>query len=159
MLVNRKGQAGENISIFTYLFFMIVIGVGLYVGLNLFFIQGYEFRVVEADLLNYKIRECIIDNNVDDNFRENFYDVCRLKRDVVEKYNLIRICKNSDDCISERDENSLLIGEGSKFQACKFKGGKENDFFPRCVIKSFVKGRDRFEVITGSTQISRRRLG
>ncbi len=159
MLNNRRGDLGDITMIFVYLFFIVIIGVGIFAGIYLFFIQGYEFREAESDVLNYKVSHCILDNNIDSKFIGDFYNKCALEKGVVEKYNLIRVCKNSDDCVNERDEKAVLIGQGSKFQACRFEGGRKNDAFPRCVIKNFVKDGQSYEVITGSTQNSRRSLG
>jgi len=155
---NKRGDLGDNIMIFTYLFFMIIIGLGIVLGTYIFYGKGYDFREGEAALLNYKVRECILKSDVNDDFGNKLYEVCGLSKEVIDKDFLLRVCKNSKDCINERDKEKLLIGEGSKFQACELEGGKENEAFPRCAIKSFIKGKDKFEIISGSKQFSRRKL-
>lgn len=159
MLLDKKGDLGDVTMFLVYMFFMTVIGVGIFGGMYIFFVQGYEFREVDAEILSYKIQRCIMDNEIDDSFRDKFYEMCKIDKDVVDKYSLIKVCRNSDDCVNERSNEGILIGEGSKYQACRFEGGKENDAFPKCVNTVFVKGRERFEIITGSTQISRRGIG
>ncbi len=150
---NSRGDLGDYTMVFAFLFLLVIIGVGIALGVYIFFGSGYDFRIAEAEILNFKVRKCIINNEINS---DNFYESCKLDKNIVDKYNLIRICKNSVECINDRDP---LIGEGSRFQACKFEGGKENENFPKCVIKSFKKGKDNFEVITGSLQDVRRLLG
>ena len=92
--MHKKGELGEQISVFMFLFLMFVIGVGIVIGVFIFFGQGYDFREVEANLLNYKIGECIKENEITEEFFEkgNFFEKCRLNKGAVEKNNIIRIC-------------------------------------------------------------------
>lgn len=154
--MDRKGTIGEQISIVMFLFLMIIIGIGIYIGTSIFFGNGYDFREVESGLLNYKIKECIIKNEVHEEFFEDFLERCKLNKEILQKNNIIKICKNSGDCIrAEKSEFSL----GSDFQSCGFEGARENIEFVRCSINKFKKGGDEFDVIAGSKQNRRRVLG
>ena len=156
--MNRKGDLGNQISGFAFFFLMIIIGVGIAFGVYLFFGSGYDFRQGEAELLNYKIKQCIGENDLSGDFfnTERFFETCNLDKEEVIKNNLIRICENSKDCIREDKD---LLEVGNNFQACKLEGAKENFAFPRCVISDFTKGERKFEIITGSKQASRRIQG
>lgn len=156
--MHKKGETGEQISVFMFLFLIVVIGIGIVIGVFIFFGKGYDFREVEANLLSYKIKECIKENEITKGFfeKENFFEKCKLNKDVVEKNNIIRICSGVEDCMGV--EKSLL-DVGSNFQACGFKGAKKNEDYPLCAINEFSKGEKKFSVIVGSKQFARRNLG
>ena len=156
--MHKKGELGEQVSVFMFLFLMFVIGIGIVAGVYIFFGQGYDFREVEANLLSYKIGECIKENEITEEFFEkgNFFEKCRLNKGAVEKNNIIRICSGVEDCM--RAEKSLLDA-GSNFQACGFEGTKKNEAHPLCATNEFSKGEKKFSIIVGSKQFSRRNLG
>lgn len=158
--MNKRGDLGNQITGFAFFFFMVIIGVGIAFGVYRFFGSGYDFREAEAELLNYKIRQCIMEKEVKEDFfaLENFFKICNLDKGVIEKNNLIRICENSNDCIRE-DKGILNPEVGENFQTCKLEGGRENSAFPRCVIRELSKEDRKFEIITGSRQFSRRIQG
>ncbi len=157
MLADKRGyEVGEQLGIFFFLFLIVIIGVSIFVGVGLFFGKGYDFREVEAELLNYKIKECLASNEIDIGFfkKENFYDKCRIDKGVIDLGNyIIKICEGSD-------RDSCVVGggifsEGSNFQLCKLNI-KKNYVSSLCSIKSFEKNGKGFVIITGSKQDSRR---
>jgi len=156
--MDRKGALGWQIfGIFELLLFMIIVGGGIAFGTYLFYGKGYDFRNAEADLLNYKIRNCIMENeNMD--FYNEFFERCGLDREIVNKTNIIKICSNSGDCIEERKNERILFQSGSNFVACELPYKKKSSA-PGCVSKSFSKNGERFEVVVGSRQSSRREFG
>ena len=162
--MNRRGL-GDKVHVVAFLFLIVVIGIGVAAGVFIFFGSGYDARAVEADLLNYKIRKCIMGDSLLEGFfeKEIFFDKCKLNKKIVEENNLIRVCENAneDECIRVLEG---VIDVGSNFEVCRFEGTKQNDNYPKCAIKSLEKidgeGKVRkFVVITGSNQFSRRVLG
>jgi len=156
MRLNKKASLGDMTMVFTFLFFIFIIGVGIVAGVFIFYGSGYDSREAEASLLNYKIRECIVNNKIDNNFfkEDNFIEKCRLNKGVIEKNNIIKICKGEGACVDAEP----LFFVGSNFQACLFEGAKENENYPRCSIKGFQKENEKYEIIAGSRQFSRREL-
>ncbi len=158
-LNNKKGALGTQIfGIFESLLFMLIIGGWIAFGSSLFYGKGYDFREAEADLLSYKISNCIIENEVSVDFFEKFFEKCGLEKQVVEKNNLIKICKNSTDCIGENRNEKILFQSGSNFVACGIAYKKKSNV-PECVIDKFSKNGERFEIVVGSRQGSRRLEG
>ena len=156
--MDRKGALGWQIfGIFKLLLFMIIVGGGIAFGTYLFYGKGYDFREAEAGLLNYKIRNCIMENEIDKDFFNNeFFEKCGLDREVINKTNIIKVCKDSADCIGESRNENILFQLKSNFVACGLPYKKAPI---RCVSAEFVKGADKFNVIVGSWQASRRISG
>jgi hypothetical protein len=124
----------------------------------MFFGGEYDFREVEAEMLNYRIRNCILDNNVDDLLSGEgvggFFEFCGLNKEVVEKWNIIKICENAEDCINS--DGKLISGGENDFQQCGFKGSEKNLNLYRCSTSRIDKGEKQIEVIVGSKQRLRR---
>lgn len=153
----RRGEVGAMTMAVLFLFYLALIGVAILSGHFIFYGKGYDSRQVEAELLAMKVRSCIQEQTVIDKlFFEKLHERCALEKGVVEKFYNLRVCKNSAECISETQP---LIGLGSKFQACRFDAATENESYPRCAFVRFKQGNDWFEIITISSQESRRNLG
>ena len=144
--MNRKGDVGNQVMIFSFLFLLFVIGVGLVAGVFMFYGFDYEFRDVEAAELSFVIQECMLENEVNDEFKESFFDVCNLDKEVIEESGMgFKICRDTRDCINE---DNVFLQSGGNFQTCDFEGARKNEAFPKCVKKSFGE----FEIITMSNQ-------
>ncbi|MEI6850029.1 MAG: hypothetical protein WCK29_03245 [archaeon] len=130
---NKKGALGNQIMIFEYIFILMVVSVGFFVGISAFFGQSYDFRQTQADLLSYKISDCLNQNeNMDFN---NFFSVCGLNKELLEKNNLdFKICDSMDfsNCASA----SAKVSVGSNFELCFLTGASNNDKYPKCSLKN-----------------------
>ena len=154
--MDRFGRMGDKMMFSMFLLILIIITVGIVAGVYIFYGAEYDFRQAEADILNYNIKKCIINNDIDwtnEKSKENFFDVCRLNKEVIEKNNIIKICLNSKDCVSEQKP---LFSSGSNFEACLLEGAKGNNNFQKCTINNFMRGEKEYEIVTGSNQKSRR---
>ncbi len=150
---NRRGQLGNQMMIFPFLFLIFIISVGIVAGVYLFFGAGYDFREVDAELLNYKVRKCIVEGEIGAEFWSDFFEKCGIDEVVMLENDLIlRICEG--DCAIGGDAKVQI---GGNFQACRFKGVKENDAFPRCVDESVSKNGVEYSVIAGSNQVAKKR--
>ena len=152
--MHKKATLGNMTMAFTFLFLIFIISVGLLAGIYIFYGSGYDFRETESSLLSYKIKNCILKSSLDADFfnKENFYENCALNKETIEKNNIIKICKG-DSCI---DSTTPLFSSGSNFQSCLFEGAKENKNYPQCSIISIKKQSETYQIITGSSQFSRR---
>jgi len=143
---------GSYFMYFIFFFLMALIWVGLTAGTYMFFGSEYEFRQIDANILNYKISKCIIENEILWKNNEEFYDKCRINNESILANSLIfRICRNSGDCIVESGDK-VLMQVGGNFQSCRFEGVKGNDAFPKCAENKFEKEGDMYWVIAGSNQ-------
>ena len=153
----KKGAIGEQASIVYFLFLAVIIGASIGIAIWIFYGGGYDFREAEANLLNYKIRECMIKNEITEAFfdKNNFYNLCGLNKGIIGKNNLIKICDGfGEDCIISKE--SFFI-EGSNFNRCSLN--EKDKSSPKCSIQNFEKDRKRFVIITASNQLSRRLQG
>lgn len=152
--MNKKGETGEQISVFMFLFLLLIIGVGIVAGVFIFFGKGYDYRESEAGLLNYKIEECLMENELTTDFfkAENFFEKCKLNKGIIEENSIIRICSGVENCANV---DKGLLDIGSNFQSCGFEGVKKNRAYPLCVTGELNKGEKKFTIITGSKQASR----
>lgn len=150
----KKATGGQQLTIFPFLFLMMMIGLGITAGVWMFYGKGYDFRQAESSLLNYKLTSCILEKDIDFT-KDSIYDLCNLNKEIIEKNNIIKICKNSQDCV---DSSSPLFFSGSNFQGCFFTGAKQNDAYPKCSLVSIKKQSDTYQIITGSKQLIRNKL-
>jgi len=160
--MNRRGEAdltGDWLLMSLFFFYVAIMGVGIVVGFWIFFGDGIDIRQTEADLLNYRIRDCIGEEEIELLDEREFYSKCRLSKVGVTEGKLIfKICQGvgEEKCLVSED---YLFLEGSNFQTCRLKGGEENEAFPKCVIRSVSRDKIDFVVITGSNQKARREVG
>ena len=150
---NKKGNLGNQISIFTFVFFLVIIAGGIYAGVYMFFGEGYDFRSVESELLAYRIKQCVMEDKFD---KEKFFALCDIDEKVVTANNMIKVCFNTQDCIEESKNISFSVG--SNFQACMLGGAKENENYPQCAFLNFEKDGKKFEIVAGSKQNARREI-
>ena len=148
IMLNKKADAGDFAMIFSFIFLLLIVGVGIVAGVIIVFGSEYDFRQAEAETLNYAIKNCISENQdyfssiTKDTLKNELYGKCRLNKDVVEKNNIIKIDRN--------DEILFLFGDSVK---CGIKG---NENYPKCsqdtlIIKS--NNNDiSFSILTGSSQ-------
>ncbi|MBI2632237.1 hypothetical protein HYW75_04490 [Candidatus Pacearchaeota archaeon] len=150
MINDRKGRLGDQVAISTFLFLMFIIGGSIAIGAFIFYGDEYDFRSLEAGILTYNVRECIIDKRIDfigEIDADKFYSNCGLNKEVVEGNNIIQININGKDVFSANK---------GKVESCRLEGAKKNVNYPRCDIKVFDLEGKKYEIITGSFQKSRR---
>lgn len=146
--MNRRGDTGNQVMFVVYLFLLVMISGGIVIGNLMFFGSGYDGRQLDADVLNYKVRECIRQNVLTD-IKNDFYGVCHFRKDVLgeEKYK-VNICEG--ECVGD---SPGIISVGSNFASCKLTGKGEE--YPKCTISHIMKDGKSYEVISGSSQLPR----
>src|SRR3989338_4815538 len=131
ILKNRRAETGSQVLFFEFLFLLIVVSIGIITGVTLFFGSEYEFRYVDASVLNFKIRECLINNEIDWNVNGDLYVKCGLSREIVERDYTLEIEKLNDKKI-------VIVNKAP--ENCKFERGKSKDNFPKC-LESKIEGK------------------
>ncbi|MEM4259167.1 MAG: hypothetical protein QXS38_00170 [Candidatus Pacearchaeota archaeon] len=157
--MNRGGQLGEQILVFAFIFLLVIIGGGIVIGTYLFIGSEFDFRVNEANILGYHIKNCLVsegsdwlDNLKDKNNLDLLYEKCNLDKEVVERNNLIKICIGQAkpiDCSIEKDANKIVLYSFGDFEPCKLN--LANNFLG-CSAMTFGK----YSIITTSKQHIRR---
>lgn len=137
--MDKKGELGNQVMLFSFFFLLVVIGVGIVAGVWLFYGQGYDFRQAEAEVLNYEIKKCLVNEKIDkSSFADEFYEKCRLNKEVVEQ-GIVKIIRDNEIVFSIGDEVQCGLSE-------------KNENYPKCVEREIGV----YKVLTGSNQRVRR---
>ncbi len=142
--MNRSG--GEAVLFFGFLLIMVILIGGIVFGIASFYGKPYDFKEVDAAILNEKIRVCVQTN---DFFSDSFEIVsdCGLNGNILEDQYLISI---------KSGEKDILVGVRDYLNQCDFKGGEDNQAYPKCYTQSFSYQGKSYTIVTGSGQLSRR---
>ena len=159
MKIQKKANLGNQMMFFLFIFMLLLIGVGIVAGAVMYYGSDYDLRLVEAEILNLKVRNCIMINGIDDKLIEGFFEKCLINKSVVENNKLmIRICENvvnKEECMAA---NEPIFQSGTNFQVCGFIGSSENENFPKCAFSTFSSGDGKnYMIITSSNQKIMRR--
>ncbi len=160
--MHKKGQLGEQVLIFAFIFLMVLIGGGILIGTLIFIGSEFDFRVNEANILSYNIKNCLInegtswlDDLKDKNNLELLYEKCNLDKEVIERNNLIKICTGQTapmDCSTEKNSANLVLYSYGDFEPCKLNLANE---FLGCSATSLGK----YAIVATSRQHIRRSSG
>jgi hypothetical protein len=85
--LNRKAQAGDQLMVFWFIFLMVILAGGIIAGIYIFFGSEYDFRKVDAQVLNYRVQKCLSENEINwsgtQELNDDFYQKCRLNKEVI----------------------------------------------------------------------------
>jgi len=142
MISNNKAQLGNQILIFQFIFLILLISIGLFAGISLFFSQEYNYKLQDASLLNSKIRSCLSSNNLSQNpdeFKQQLFSICSINQKVIEENFIVKIKLNSHTLYNHKADETV----------CSLSD--KNPEFPRCISSSYM----RYSILTGSNQNSK----
>lgn len=145
--MNKKGDSGNQLMLIAFLFLILIISVGIFSGIALFFGSGYDGRDIDARVINFLVKECVLDRGIE-GIEENFYSKCGIEEKVIEKGYGIKICVDKEDCVNE----DFIFMTGSDFVSCGLEGTKNNLNYARCFSQKFEKEGKRIEIITKANQ-------
>jgi len=151
--MNRRGALGEQMMVVVFVFELLMMLLAIAGGIYLFFGKGYDFRQNDAQMLNSQVRECISNYNPDFT-KDTWYQTCNLNKDVISKYDRIKICKGDlglGDCINA-DSSAYILGGSGDFVACGLAGVGKNSNYPGCAFGTVSRGNNDYSIITISTQ-------
>ncbi len=152
--MNKIAQLGSQMMIFAFLFLLFVIGVGIVIGISIFFGEEYEFRKVDADILNYKLRECISQKDINWDLAQD-----EIEKEIFEKCNLNEAILKQDFTISIKLNGEIKYNLGV---ASKCSLSEKNKEFPKCtesnVVKNINGDSKTFSILAGSEQNIREKI-
>lgn len=152
LLKNKTG--GEKIFSIWWFATLIIIGVGIVVGVLIYYSADIDVRTVEAEILSEKIIDCFIknsflnqeilntnsfpDNNSDYRQVRNSFDIfqeCNLKKDLFNNggdfyFNITLYNGDTNFLI-----NSFIGGNTGFERDCRISKGKSAENYPQCVEK------------------------
>jgi len=125
-----------------FLFLLTVIAAGIAGGIFIFYGQGYEFRQIDADILNKKVKSCLSNNEVNLEDENEIFETCNLnKQSIEENFFIIIKTPEEDYQFGRSDEVSCDLAE-------------KNKNFPVCATSTL----DDFTIKTGGNQQAKRKL-
>ena len=149
--MNKRGEgAGSGLLFFIFFIMMIMIGSGIVGGVLMFYGQGYDFRATDAAGLFDKTLDCFVDEKND--FFENEFDIyetCNLNKKILSESHLILIKRLSDN-------EEFFIGVRDYQVRCFLEARKENINLPLCKYSEVMKNGEKYKILVGSSQNSRR---
>ena len=154
MALNKKAQMGNMMMFFVFFFILLMIAGGIVLGVSIFFGAEYDTRQAEADILFFKLEECVIKNDLTHGIsQDGFFELCNLDKNAVLNASRIRILRNGVNI-----ENTNVKGSSVD---CFANGAKKNPNYPICVRGRITKqvGEEKvvYEIFAGSHQKIRRK--
>jgi hypothetical protein len=144
--MNRKATLGPQTMIFVFLICLILMIAGIVWGISAFFGTTYDFRTVDTTLLTTRIENCLTQNDIQfqnkEQFEKQFYRECKINKNVTDQFFFIHIDFGSDA--------SYDAGPGDRTQCAL---SEKNENFPKCSIAR-IEEKNIF-IQTGSNQKSR----
>lgn len=142
--MNNKATLGPQVMVFLFILNLLIITGGIVFGVTSFFTQDYDFREIDANLLNTKITECLAKENMNlENIPNEIYKLCKINKEVTDEYFFIYIKKDGSVVFES--------GPGDETQCAL---AEKNKNFHFCVSSEISE--KKLYIQTGSSQNSRR---
>ena len=149
--MNKKAETlGNQLLIFVFLVFIVLVGVGISSGVYIFFSADQDFRQVDAAILNKKITDCLTNNEIISPQQlseptEKFYKICALNKQVIENYFTLSIELNDLPVFKLKDSNLCALSN-------------KNKQFPICESSIIQTKQGKIKITSGSVQQVRKVL-
>ncbi len=136
-----RGQTGEMIMFFVFLFLNFIVVAGIVWGVISFYGEPYDTRYNEAGILADRIQTCAKGHD----FFSSEFNIsrdCRVNEDVLNNDHLVYVSLG---------DKEFILGTLDFKNQCLFNTGG-NAGYPVCVQRSFMKDGSKVVIITGSNQ-------
>ena len=159
--MNFRGQLGDQLMVFSYLFIMVMVSLAIVGGAYLFYGSEIDFRPTEVQLLTRATMRCFLAEDFNWGLAKTdssyIFTTCRLNKQAMESHStLLRICVDSANCITEQQP---LFSLGNDFVICGLKGAQANEKMPKCRISSFSLQGKRVQILAISNQWAKSEVG
>lgn len=158
-----KGKKGEKLMSLFWIFMLIIVGGGVSVSTITVYGAEIDVRNIEAEILNDRILDCIVEDGfLVEGFDENFdvFGGCKINSEAIEDNFYFRIIFTG--------EKTFEIVRGTSFETeCGLTEYNviEVKYFPKCVKRVrnvvYVDGgikEGSLEVLTASNQVGGRNV-
>jgi hypothetical protein len=140
--MNKKADADDWIMLFAYLVVLGLIAFSVGFIVAVYFNQYYEFRQIDSDLLNYRIKKCLSEKDINlnqesDKFGEEIFQKCNINEEVVKKHFLLII----------RQDNELKYSWKGDEALCHLE--RDHPTLPKCTQSTITKNQKQITIITG----------
>jgi hypothetical protein len=143
---HKKAVAGSGTMIFLFFIVVFVIFAAISAGLYMFYGAEYDFRQIDASLLNYKIKTCLEENDISftgkEQFESDLYATCNINKEVIEENNFFILINSSEGY-------TFVTGRGNPTECALSEKNKE---FLKCKYSTLNKNSQKIFIQTGSNQ-------
>src|SRR3989338_10777347 len=99
---NKKGQTEDMVPIIPFVFLLLIFEAGIGLGFSIFFNSEYDFKKVDAQILNIKIQDCLKLNEINleqdaESLENELFKKCNLNNNTIKKYFTIKIDLNGQE--------------------------------------------------------------
>lgn len=143
---NKKAKTGNFFMIIAFMFILIFISVGIIIGIYMFFGSELDFRQIDSDVLNFRIKKCISEKEINWEHELDLYKKCLLNEQVIKDNFLVLIKIN----------NEIKYDHAADEIQCDLS--EKNDAFPKCTNSNFNKNGNDIYILTGSEQRSKEKV-
>ncbi|MAG79007.1 hypothetical protein CMI40_01380 [Candidatus Pacearchaeota archaeon] len=162
----KDKRGGEKLFSIWWFFVLAIVGGAISIGVLMYYSADIDVREIEADILNKKIVDCIVDKGflIEEIYKDNFdiYEKCKLNKDLIEGNNFyfkIQIFNELKEIISTINQ-PILGGNPSFERDCKFTEKVKAEHYLKCIAKKenilYYKNnklkKGVIEIITASNQ-------
>jgi len=152
----KKAQAGNQLMFIPFIFLLVIVAGGIAIGVYMFYNAEYDLREIDSEILNYKIKECILNQDLNwelnkQDFESEFLEKCKLNKEVLHLENTFVILLKCNDEVKYDLGNEVNCGLSEK-----------NKDYPKCTDSTFLKKINNedveFKIKTGSSQRKKQEL-
>ena len=140
-----RGQLGDQLSLFYFIFLIAVLTIGVSTGVYLFYGEGYDARFSNSNAMADEIEKCFKANFALHELNEIDLEVlssaCSFELKIVEDNFVLGIYR----------DNNLILNNGN-LESCLFEGAKGNKEYPVCIERDFSLLDSSYKIIVGSKQ-------
>lgn len=137
----KKGL--QPLSFLPFIALLLIIAAGVVFATISFYGKGYEYRMVESQVLLNAVKDCIQNH---DPFSSDFsfYTDCSLNANIQTEHFI---------SITRQDGKQISIGVNDFVVQCTLSSKNEN--YPRCVSEQVVTRFGSYNLFVGSNQKAR----
>lgn len=133
MKYKRGALLGDSFMLISFFILFFLVAGAAVAGILLFYGNSFDFRQQEAEILSYRLMECIYNKGVGDIIKD-----CNLNKELINNEFLVHILK--------KEEYVFTLGDK---EICFFESGEN---LPKCSVRKIGD----YEIIVGSYHKSRR---
>ena len=145
MILNKKAELGNQVSVVYFILLFVIIGLGLTWGIYSYFGGGYDVRSAQAKWLAGEIENCIEHENVNLESRNEFFEKCNLNEKILNDNGfIVQICEGN--CYNK---GKPVFSINSNYQLCGFNQLTSKKA-PLCSEKEIEINGQKNHLIVGS---------
>lgn len=148
--MNKKSQIDRQLLVFPFIFFLILIVVGIVSGAYVFYREGWDSRQAESSALVAALSDCFYENEIA--FpqtaslpSDELYEKCSLNKKVIEEHFTLSISVNGAEKFRINSPEECVLG-------------LRNKDFSECSNATIKTSRGEIFILAGTNQEEKREV-